>query len=679
MRFSAAASLLALTVFSTAESFSGSKNESPNKIFGALLPSAVPFARGGALRASVVEGTISASNLELISERGRVALKKMIERDDGSQRHIYSNWPEPGIDDEGKRKLADQIADLDASYPGGITAYIEKAKVLLKESAEGVNSFSDFVATVPEGESLSYDGDGTMSFQEAEKLGKTVLGDIVFILVAGGLGERLGYSGIKLSLETNLCSNESFLQVYVRYIQAIQEMVKKEMGKHVKIPLVIMTSGDTDPLTRQMLKDNNNFGMENDQIQIVMQDKVAALMNGNAGLALSEKNRWEIQTKPHGHGDVHHLLLREGLIDKWEKDGKKYAIFLQDTNALVINSVIPTLGVSVKKGFQMNSICIPRLAGEAAGAITRLEHKFDQSKSLTINVEYNQLDPLLRTQGDCKGDVADETGYSPFPGNANNIVIEMETYAKTLRGEDKGVVVEFVNPKYKDETRKVFKKPTRLECMMQDIPKLFQKEMGNQANIGFTMFDRWFTFSPAKNALEAGVEAVSKGSTAPGTMSSAESDKYIQNQRKLKYAGMTVPVTTEKNLVTVCGIPVTPGPRIYLSSSFAITQEELQAKIVKGEITTRSSLILNGNGINIKNLYLDGALVINACNGAEVTVDSLEVKNEGWQLTETPDGVDVPETVSIRGYTMKKLKTAEFNIKEPGKYIIGKDGICKKL
>ena len=90
------------------------------------------------------------------------------------------------------------------------------------------------------------------------------------------------------------------------------------------------------------------------------------------------------------------------------------------------------------------------------------------------------------------------TGYSPYPGNANNIVIEMGAYAKTLAGEDKGVVIEFVNPKYKDETRTEFKKPTRLECMMQDIPKLFQKEMGSEANIGFTMFDRWFTFSPAK-------------------------------------------------------------------------------------------------------------------------------------------------------------------------------------
>jgi UDP-sugar pyrophosphorylase len=142
----------------------------------------------------------------------------------------------------------------------------------------------------------------------------------------------------------------------------------------IRIPLVIMTSGDTDPMTRQLLKDNNNFGMDDDMVTIVTQDKVAALKDGNAGLALDDNDRWNVQTKPHGHGDVHHLLYREGLVDKWQEQGKTHVIFLQDTNALVINSVVPTLGVSVTKGFHMNSICIPRLAGEAAGAITRLEY-----------------------------------------------------------------------------------------------------------------------------------------------------------------------------------------------------------------------------------------------------------------------------------------------------------------
>lgn len=38
-----------------------------------------------------------------------------------------------------------------------------------------------------------------------------------------------------------------------------------------------------------------------------------------------------------------------------------------------------------------------------------------------INVEYNQLDPLLRATGHPDGDVNCETGYSPFPGNINQV------------------------------------------------------------------------------------------------------------------------------------------------------------------------------------------------------------------------------------------------------------------
>jgi len=249
--------------------------------------------------------------------------------------------------------------------------------VLLKEAAEASNPFADFEASVPSGESLSYDSpvpdDHTgMTFSQAEQKGLSGIKDVAFVLVAGGLGERLGYSGIKLSLETNLQTNKCYLEIYVKYIQAMQHMAEsKTKDTNIRIPLVIMTSGDTDPMTKKLLKDNNNFGMDEGQIQIVCQDKVAALKDSNAGLSM--KDKWNIETKPHGHGDVHHLLLREGHIDKWEEEGRKHVIFLQDTNALVINSILPTLGVSIEKKFDMNSICIPRLAGEAAGAIARLE------------------------------------------------------------------------------------------------------------------------------------------------------------------------------------------------------------------------------------------------------------------------------------------------------------------
>ena len=181
--------------------------------------------------------------------------------------------------------------------------------------------------------------------------------------------------------------------------------------------------------------------------------------------------------------------------------------------------------------------------------------------------------------------------------------------------------------------------------------------------------------------MEAGIDAVKGGNTAPGTMSSAESDKYIQNQRKLKAAGVDVPVTNvPDDLVSVGGIPVTPGPRIILCPAFGITREEYVDK-VKGnnKISERSSLVLDGHHLTIKDLELDGALVIRASEHSHVTVDGLKVSNKGWELVENDPNQTYEETVAIRGYTMAKHETKEYIITEPGNFVIGADGELKKL
>eukprot|EP01048_Picozoa_sp_COSAG05_P021079 COSAG05_NODE_3771_length_1845_cov_4.695876_2_plen_71_part_00 len=48
--------------------------------------------------------------------------------------------------------------------------------------------------------------------------------------------------------------------------------------------------------------------------------------------------------------------------------------------------------------------------------------------------------------------------------------------------------------RYKDASKEEFKAPTRLECMMQDYPKLLLPT----ANVGFTTFGSFF-YSPVKN------------------------------------------------------------------------------------------------------------------------------------------------------------------------------------
>lgn len=57
-------------------------------------------------------------------------------------------------------------------------------------------------------------------------------------------------------------------------------------------------------------------------------------------------------------------------------------------------------------------------------------------------------------------------GWSPFPGNINQLVLKLSSYVEQL-GATGGVISEFVNPKYADASKTAFKSSTRLECMMQ--------------------------------------------------------------------------------------------------------------------------------------------------------------------------------------------------------------------
>ena len=52
--------------------------------------------------------------------------------------------------------------------------------------------------------------------------GVKAAGHAAFVLVAGGLGERLGYSGIKLALPVESASNKCFLQVSVPTCMNVQ-------------------------------------------------------------------------------------------------------------------------------------------------------------------------------------------------------------------------------------------------------------------------------------------------------------------------------------------------------------------------------------------------------------------------------------------------------------------------
>lgn len=90
---------------------------------------------------------------------------------------------------------------------------------------------------------------------------------MAFVLVAGGLGERLGFSGIKLALPIDLASEETYLGTYCASILALQ---RRFGDASTIIPLAIMTSDDTHARTEALLEANNNFGMADGQVLVFL-------------------------------------------------------------------------------------------------------------------------------------------------------------------------------------------------------------------------------------------------------------------------------------------------------------------------------------------------------------------------------------------------------------------------
>ena len=114
--------------------------------------------------------------------------------------------------EEEKDVLAQQIVKLDFDFKGGLAEYCERAKSLLQNSKMGVNPFGGFVPSVPTGINVETN---SRDFHELESIGMEQLVDTCFVLVAGGLGERLGYSSIKIGLPLTLLDKDlCYLKYY---------------------------------------------------------------------------------------------------------------------------------------------------------------------------------------------------------------------------------------------------------------------------------------------------------------------------------------------------------------------------------------------------------------------------------------------------------------------------------
>jgi len=280
--------------------------------------------------------------------------------------------------------------------------------------------------------------------------------------------------------------------------------------------------------------------------------------------------------------------------------------------------------------------------------------------SLLKNVEYNQLEPLLlSTTG--KGDVDTP---SPYPGNTNQLIISLSGehgYVSTLERTG-GKVPEFVNPKF--NANRTFKKPARLECMMQDYPQLLEG-----GSVGFVTLSRRAVreYAPVKNSPESAIDKVKQGLDAHSA-SSGEADFYALHGDFLR-CGRDVVIGGKDSPVSYRGLSIEMPPRIVLSPSFALIEDDI-VKAVKGVTVHKGgTLIVEGEGsVELEDVVIEegSALRISTSAGVVLRVLGLRVANAGYRV-EAP-GVTKAEV--IRGFRIVRRDETHLKFEEPGSYAV---------
>ena len=124
------------------------------------------------------------------------------------------------------------------------------------------------------------------------------------VLLAGGQGSRLGYSGPKGTFNMGLTKELSIFELQMNSIKKITEIT----GRH--FPIFIMTSYTNNAETVKFFEERNYFGYPRDRIHFYIQD-VAPTCNFDGKIYLDEKSR--VSIAPNGNGGWYSSLINSGL------------------------------------------------------------------------------------------------------------------------------------------------------------------------------------------------------------------------------------------------------------------------------------------------------------------------------------------------------------------------------
>lgn len=549
---------------------------------------------------------------------------------------FLSKW-EFGKEDDKKKYLAEQIESFDLKYKDGIVNYFINAKKKLNET----NTFPFKDDKITKTSSLALDNN--IEFQQK---GIEYLNEVALVLVAGGLGERLGLKVNKLLIPFDLYQKKTYLHYYCQAIFSLQKLYYEKYQEKIAIPLLIISNEKGFHQIQKELEKNNFFHLTKSKIYLKKQLEVPCF-DCDAQPFIEDFN---LKFKPHGHGNVHDVLLQKNenqksLAENFLQQNKKYLFFLQDTNFSSWNIFLSLLSINAEKNKQKkNDFSFYTIHAKKDLPMGRIV-KATGEKQAIVNMEYNYLDKID------KKDLNLEECYA----NTNLLFCDLEKYISLSQKITNELAI-FVNAKKNDKNYAL-----RLEKMMQDISPFFDAE-----KVNVVYGEKQESFTPFKvnlNAYRDKPSFLSAEQTLPLNLES-----FFGNARNILSKNNTF---EEKESIKFNEhFDFSQQSKVSLHPFFFLYKKKSFEQISDNFFSTNSFVALNGINIHFKknNIKSNSALILNVHPEASLTVENLIVKNKGFkQISLEEDSSHFFEYKNIDVWIININQKGNFRLLENGK------------
>lgn len=280
------------------------------------------------------------------------------------QEHLLAFWDR--LNAREREQLATQIEEIDAEL------FRELQAEHRQHQAAGGDEKSKWAALAARAESppaMRLDGSGVaFTASQARQRGAELLraGQVGMILVAGGLGTRLGFDQPKGMFEIGPLSKRPLFQVILENLQAVAQRYG------VRIPLYVMTSPATDEATREFLSAHRWFGLDERDARIFRQATMWAVDDRFEKLLLESPG--SLFTGPDGHGGMLAALVKSGCLADAQQRGIQHFFYGQIDNPLLQVCDELFLGSHVLAGSEMTTQVVQKRDPlERVGNVARID------------------------------------------------------------------------------------------------------------------------------------------------------------------------------------------------------------------------------------------------------------------------------------------------------------------